>query len=118
VLEEGKIQCRSNGEVLALRKNNMTAIVTLLNGLQDIGRVIFAVAKRMENTCLGSSRRRRARLLGVERVHVMVWSFRCNYICAPIIDWCRQYGRCLKQGKGEELGDTHVCRRLKADVYS
>ena len=55
-VEEREIQRGSNGEFLVLREDDMTAVVTLLDRLQDVCGVILTTTESLDAAGLGSWR--------------------------------------------------------------
>lgn len=90
-VKEGQIECSSDRELLVLGENDMTTVVALLDGFQDVCRVIFTIAESLDAAGLGSCRRSWAGLLRVIRIRRMVWSLGSSNAHASLIDRCRQY---------------------------
>jgi hypothetical protein len=76
VLEEGKVKRSTNGVVLVLREDDVTAIVAALDRAQDVLGVILAVAIGLNSASLCTRRRRRECLSRVVRRDWVVWSLR------------------------------------------
>jgi hypothetical protein len=74
MIQKPQIKCCTDCELLVLGKNDMTAIVTILNSLQDIRRIVGSVSMGLDNASLRPIRRCRERFAGVVRSDYMVWS--------------------------------------------
>lgn len=68
MVEVGEVQCRANHVLLALRENDMTAVVTLVDGGKNVVRVVsHAVVVRVDITDSVPGRRGWERLEGLLR---------------------------------------------------
>jgi hypothetical protein len=56
VVEESQIKRGADRELLILGENDVTAIVALFDGLEDVRRVIRPVTARLNNACPGPIR--------------------------------------------------------------
>jgi len=64
----------------------MTAIVALLDRLQDVCGIVLAVTESLDAAGLGSWRRCRACFLRVIRIRRVVWPLRRNDLDASLIE--------------------------------
>ena len=83
--------------MLIFGENYVTAMIALLDSVENVLGIILAMAASMNVTYLSPRRRLWARLLRVVRMRWMIRTLGRDDLDIPRIEGCREHYRCLQQ---------------------